>query len=149
MAWHWPTSPSFLIANIKRSDVSYDTARTDEMRLAIALIVLLTTLPSATSKAIADNNDDSKLLFSKDHQERWIIIRNLIFYSETTDNQIVLNQHHGGVMYKTKDQCISALLDIFEEQDLPWLAVKEPETILIYRNFSSRCFMVSLKEADE
>ena len=85
------------------------------MRLAIALIVLLTTLPSATSKAIADNNDDSKLLFSKDHQERWIIIRNLIFYSETTDNQIVLNQHHGGVMYKTKDQCTSVLLDIFAE----------------------------------
>ena len=46
MAWHWPTSPSFLIANIKRSDVSYDTVRADEMRLAIALLVALCTLPN-------------------------------------------------------------------------------------------------------
>jgi len=119
-----------------------------DMRLAIALIVLLTTLPSATSKAIADNNDDSKLLFSKEHQ-RWIIIHNVIVDSKTTDNQKVQNKQHGSVMYKTKDQCISALLDIFEEQTLPWLAVKEPETILVANNFSIKCFMVSLKEADE
>ena len=34
------------IANIKRSDVSYDTVRTDEIRLAIALLVALSTLPN-------------------------------------------------------------------------------------------------------
>ena len=119
-----------------------------EMKLVIALIVSLTILPFASVKAVAENNDDSKLLFSKEHQ-RWIIIYNHIVNSKTSDKQKVQNDQHGGVMYKTKDQCISALLDIFEEQDLPWLAVKEPETILIYRNFSSRCFMVSLKEADE
>lgn len=119
-----------------------------EMKLVIAIMVALTTLPFAPVKAVADNNDDSKLLFSKDHQERWIIIRNFIFDSETTDNQIVLNQHYGAGMYKTKDQCTSVLLDIFAEVTF-LQAIKEPETILVSNNFSLSCFMVSLKEADE
>jgi len=41
--------PSLLIANIKRSDVSYDTARTDEVILAIASIVVVTAKEAHTN----------------------------------------------------------------------------------------------------